>query len=769
MKSFRGINLFRIVILAVSISILFCQPVFADEPAIPIPSVDPVIVADSTPIVPPLIISELTWAGSSVSTSDEWVELYNRTDRVIDLAGYSLWDAAPSTPKLMLTIPSGQIGKQGYSLISNNGPDHVFGAGQSALSVAPDLVNSDVSLSNSSLKLELRDATGAVVDTVGSGGAGFLRDTTVPRSMVRTLAPLGDGTLKTSWVLATEKSGIDANVPDFGTPTSSGRPVVTVPTSCQLLLTNDGEQPLQGITVSDPSGVADIASVVVSVDSQLLATEQVVGALAIEVLVRGSTAITPGPLTLSIIATDLSGLRTIATLPCQRLRAVGEMLITELMGSPEDNGQEFVELQNVGASEVDLYGWTLDDVDDGGSAPYMIGYSLHLHSGERVALSGSETKLKFNNSGDDVQLLGPSGQRVDLVRFTSDETALSWNRGTPWYWSNPSPGRVNDDPPPIEPLEQGGSPADAALPQHLSLSQILTSIDSLKGVTIKTEATVAVVQGPYHARRLIIGDGQDFMELQVKEGVSFPIGAGTSLRLVASVSTSATPRLLLESVEDATTTGRADRPIGVLKDVNTQPLARLVAGRGQVEAGGASPTLQVAGQAVKLSRRSGLKLPEMRVGDTVQFLGVVTKSDPLQVRILEETDVTVDPVSATKEDTQPVAQPETAPSPPKAVADTSRSKRSVASVNPISVAEQVLSQLPLVTLTAGMTVTADVLQRRQELIAALSTEIAAASMTHQSTTVPTMLLILACLSGLAVLSLGSDLLSSSIGRRVNGP
>ena len=191
---------------------------------------------------PRVIISEVAWAGSSVSTSDEWLELTNLTDESVDISGWSIAGAA--TGGAALTLPSGSmIAPHATFLITNY--DHENQS--SALGVAQDLATTALSLSNSALGLVLQDGAGASIDSAGSGGAPFagtsagtLADGTVRNagSMVR-ISPITDGALKESWVAATESSGFDAGIPDLGTPGSSAGfsssqtsdPVVTTDTT----------------------------------------------------------------------------------------------------------------------------------------------------------------------------------------------------------------------------------------------------------------------------------------------------------------------------------------------------------------------------------------------------------------------------------------------------------------------------------------------------------------------------------------------------------
>ena len=72
----------------------------------------------------PIFFNELMWRGSSASTADEWIELYNNSDEVVDVGGWEIFDLSKN--KTMVTIERGQIAPKGYFLISNNDKGHLF-------------------------------------------------------------------------------------------------------------------------------------------------------------------------------------------------------------------------------------------------------------------------------------------------------------------------------------------------------------------------------------------------------------------------------------------------------------------------------------------------------------------------------------------------------------------------------------------------------------------------------------------------------------------
>ncbi|MDD3735307.1 MAG: lamin tail domain-containing protein, partial [Candidatus Pacebacteria bacterium] len=98
-----------------------------------------------------IIINEVMWGGS------EWIELYNTTDREIQIDNWSI-DNAKSGRKPLINI-SGKIPADGYFLICNN---------EYVNKIKCDFPNSDLSLidlPDSNGDLILKDKNGIVIDT----------------------------------------------------------------------------------------------------------------------------------------------------------------------------------------------------------------------------------------------------------------------------------------------------------------------------------------------------------------------------------------------------------------------------------------------------------------------------------------------------------------------------------------------------------------------------------------------------------------------------
>ena len=168
----------------------------------------------------PVVISELMWPGSTASTADEWIELYNSSDATVDVAGWTLTYRSGDEDKVMLVFDAAAIPAGETFLIANYAADHQ----KSLLAVEPQRVDSAVSLPNTKLLLHLYDgdpqAGGQLIDVADDGrGVPFAGDSANKSAMVR-IAFDQPGDQPESWATATEQSGWDAGASELGTPGS---------------------------------------------------------------------------------------------------------------------------------------------------------------------------------------------------------------------------------------------------------------------------------------------------------------------------------------------------------------------------------------------------------------------------------------------------------------------------------------------------------------------------------------------------------------------
>lgn len=125
--------------------------------------------------------------------------------------------------------------------------------------------------------------------------------------------------------------------------------------------------------------------------------------------------------------------------------------INEFLPDPvgRDVEGEFIEIQNRGQEEIDLSGWQLDDLEDGGSRPYTLPQETTILPDHYLVLYHPETKIALNNQGDWVRLLTPSGEAIDEVEYGKAPKGQSYARQNvdSWQWTlETSPGQDNEFP-----------------------------------------------------------------------------------------------------------------------------------------------------------------------------------------------------------------------------------------------------------------------------------------------------------------------------------
>lgn len=247
---------------------------------------------------PNVIVSEIGWAGSLVSSSDEWLELTNITSNSINISGFYLTGAGSGGANIV--IPD-QTVLEPYSsyLISNYDQTHE----NTTLGAKSDLVTATLSLSNQGFTLYLYDDSGTQIDSAGdgtspfAGGSGSTQDSDDGRyrSMVRVDGCL-DGSLETSWINSVSSVGFIEGATEIGTPGTVD----------------------EWLLLPETETIQEIHPVEETVTEEAEDTE--------------FTSYT-----------------------------VGALIITEFVSDPAEGEEEWVEIKNVSGVTVNLSGWTLED------------------------------------------------------------------------------------------------------------------------------------------------------------------------------------------------------------------------------------------------------------------------------------------------------------------------------------------------------------------------------------------------------------------------
>lgn len=124
------------------------------------------------------------------------------------------------------------------------------------------------------------------------------------------------------------------------------------------------------------------------------------------------------------------------------------VLINEILPAPSNTfTREFIELYNPNGVAVDISGWVIDDLVNGGTAPYTVPGGTTIPAGGFYVYEPSGSV--FNNSGDDVTLMDTTGAIIDQKSYPSTGYDVSWYRysdngeWSPTVTNNPTPGAIN--------------------------------------------------------------------------------------------------------------------------------------------------------------------------------------------------------------------------------------------------------------------------------------------------------------------------------------
>ncbi len=123
------------------------------------------------------------------------------------------------------------------------------------------------------------------------------------------------------------------------------------------------------------------------------------------------------------------------------------VVINEFLPNPEgaDAEGEFIELYNQGNADVNLINWKVDD-SEGGSKPYSFDLDLWLNSGMYYVLDREESGLALNNTTDAVRLFNNFNELIEEIEYEAVVEGEAYARGKngKWFWTTViTPGEEN--------------------------------------------------------------------------------------------------------------------------------------------------------------------------------------------------------------------------------------------------------------------------------------------------------------------------------------
>ena len=292
---------------------------------------------------------------------------------------------------------------------------------------------------------------------------------------------------------------------------------------------------------------------------------------------------------------------------------------------------EWIELYNGNDFAVNLAGFWLDDLANGGSSPYQIEATTILSAHGYAVFYRRQTKLALNNNGDWVRLLAPGGQVVDVVSYGRSpgyDRSYSWWQGR-WQAGHPTPGKANFLLPP-DPF------------YHISLS------DALRwpaGRKVVLEGIITVPPGVLGKHLFYVGDGAVGLAVYQNGTDFYPWQPGDRVRLYGRLRDNRYQRqLFLPNPTNIAIIAHGKRlpPCFLTSAIGfaRQPWARLITLRGQVvRKEGRKVWLALPDGVVPIYARSGLgiSLRPVVIDSWWQVTGIVYRSRKTRVVALRSS------------------------------------------------------------------------------------------------------------------------------------
>ena len=177
-------------------------------------------------------------------------------------------------------------------------------------------------------------------------------------------------------------------------------------------------------------------------------------------------------------------------------------------------------MYNPGEKAVDLGGWQLDDVGNGGSSPYVIPFVTVIQPKGFLVFFKRETGIALNDDGDWVRLLYPDGSEADVFHYTrSPGDDRSWSRVVDGIggWT-----KFFD----VTPGEPNRPPLPELTPTPFPLFTIAEARRQPSGTTVTVRGQVTVPPPLFGEKTLYIQDSTGGIMIYTSKNDYLPLAEG---------------------------------------------------------------------------------------------------------------------------------------------------------------------------------------------------------------------------------------------------
>ena len=175
------------------------------------------------------------------------------------------------------------------------------------------------------------------------------------------------------------------------------------------------------------------------------------------------------------------------------------IMISEVMSDPSGrDDQEYIEIWNSGSSTIDLSGWRLRV----GTKDYSFPDKTNIAPHSCLVFYRLVTKISLNNSGGKVELLAPGDSLVDVVKFGKSVAGKSYSLlNGEWLLVLPSPGFVGQE---NKTIVNNTTKSNSGV--WYKTMSILEAREQEKGVGVLVQGVVTVLPGVFGIQYFYIAD-----------------------------------------------------------------------------------------------------------------------------------------------------------------------------------------------------------------------------------------------------------------------
>lgn len=360
---------------------------------------------------PPVILSEIAWAGSEKSTADEWIELANIGTETVDISGWQLTGMGTSGTSIEIPTESIMAAQSTY-LVAN----YKLGDEKTTLNISPNLVTTAVSIPNSAINISLIEVAGLVIDSCVDPGTPNAGSSATFTSMERSIADL-------SWISAEQTMNLLNE--QLGSPGVIGHAVL------EPIVSVDIEQEAESIELT-PEEMSPSETTSTGPDPTTQLTETQTPTSSSETI-QESTPPIDDSTAATIIETETEPVQEsvstieepVATTPIETIETpisetlstpLPQLIITGFLSAPITGTNEWIEITNIGTIAIDLATFTITDAV--GKATVLTG-TLEPNTTTTI-----ESPLgKLNNDGDTINILNVDGSVINSIEYGTDTLA----------------------------------------------------------------------------------------------------------------------------------------------------------------------------------------------------------------------------------------------------------------------------------------------------------------------------------------------------------